>query len=93
MATQKQIEANRRNAQYSTGPRTPKGKAAVRFNALQHGLTAPHALLPTEDPSDFDDLLRSFLDDLQPLGPIETSLVHKAAFFWLACPRSTIYGP
>ena len=91
MATQKQIEANRRNAQHSTGPRTPEGKAAVRFNALKHGLAAPHALLPTEDPADFDALLRAFLDDLQPLGPIETSLVHKAADAWWRLRRARRY--
>jgi hypothetical protein len=34
----KQTEANRRNAQRSTGPRTPKGKQQVRLNALKHGL-------------------------------------------------------
>src|SRR2546430_8130863 len=40
MATIKQIEANRRNALQSTGSKTPEGKAAVRLNALRHGLPA-----------------------------------------------------
>ncbi len=31
------IEANRRNARRSTGPRTAAGKAHVRINALRHG--------------------------------------------------------
>jgi hypothetical protein len=35
MATQNQMEANRRNALRSTGPRSPEGKAAVRLNAHQ----------------------------------------------------------
>ena len=35
MAILKQIEANRLYAQDSTGPRTPKGKSAVRFNTLK----------------------------------------------------------
>ena len=91
MATQKQIEANRRNSQKSTGPRTPEGKAAVRFNALTHGLTAPHALLPTEDPAAFDNLLRAFHRDLQPVGPLETSLVHKAADAWWRLRRARRY--
>jgi hypothetical protein len=40
MATQKQIAANRRNAKKSTGPRTSRGKAFTRLNALHHGLFA-----------------------------------------------------
>lgn len=38
--------ANRLNAQKSTGPRTGAGKASVRLNALQHGLTVPPANVP-----------------------------------------------
>ena len=45
----KRIEANRRNAQKSTGPRTTEGKDRVRLNALKHGLTASTAVLPGED--------------------------------------------
>jgi hypothetical protein len=40
MATEKQIAANRRNASKSTGPRTERGRAFMRLNALRHGLYA-----------------------------------------------------
>jgi len=40
MASDRQIAANRRNSQRSTGPRTATGKARVRRNALRHGLAA-----------------------------------------------------
>jgi hypothetical protein len=41
MASQKQIEANRRNARKSTGPRSASGKKRASRNALKHGLTTP----------------------------------------------------
>jgi hypothetical protein len=39
MASERQIEANRKNAKRSTGPKTPQGKAKSRRNALFHGLS------------------------------------------------------
>jgi hypothetical protein len=40
MASPQQDAANRHNAYLSTGPRTLKGKARARLNALRHGLAA-----------------------------------------------------
>jgi hypothetical protein len=77
MATRKQRAANRRNAQFSTGPVTPEGKAAVRLNALQHGFTSENATIFDEDEDAFDELRNTFLDHLQPAGPLETGLVHQ----------------
>jgi hypothetical protein len=79
MATEKQIAANRRNAQRSTGPKTPEGKAASRLNALKHGLVAEDAVVPVEDERAFNELRNSILDHLQPVGPLETTLVHQIA--------------
>jgi hypothetical protein len=36
--SQKQIEANRRNARKSTGPKTRVGKANSKLNAIKHGI-------------------------------------------------------
>jgi hypothetical protein len=41
VTSQQKIEANRRNALRSTGPRTDAGKARSRRNALKHGLEVP----------------------------------------------------
>jgi hypothetical protein len=40
MISYRQVEANRRNALKSTGPKTEAGKQASRCNAVRHGLTA-----------------------------------------------------
>jgi len=70
MASQRQIDANRQNAQKSTGPKTPEGKAAVSQNALQHPLTA-------EDEDEFNATRQSFEDELKPVGPLQTLLVEQ----------------
>ena len=41
----KQIAANRRNAQKSTGPRTPEGRAVSKMNALKHGIFSKEVLV------------------------------------------------
>src|ERR1022692_3847223 len=50
LISDKQQEANRQNAQQSTGPKTPEGKAAVRLNALTYGLRARNLIPPTKTP-------------------------------------------
>ena len=79
MLSQRQLDANRRNAQLSTGPRTPEGRAAVSLNALRHGLTAQTAVLHNENPEEFQELLDAFLAEYHPAGPTETLLVEQMA--------------
>jgi hypothetical protein len=79
MATIKQIRANRRNAQKSTGPKTPEGKDKVRFNALVHGLRAESAIIPGEDQSKFDQHLERISNAWQPQDDMEKSLVEQIA--------------
>ena len=61
-----QIEANRRNAQQSTGPRTEIGKKTSSLNALRHGLTSRIVVLPTEDLAAYQKFSAEFLVDLAP---------------------------
>ena len=78
MTTPAQIQANRLNAQKSTGPRTPAGKAAVAQNALKHGLRARHAVIVGEDPGEFEFHRDQLLAELAPEGPLESALAHRA---------------
>ncbi len=85
--TARKIEANRRNALKSTGPRTENGKKKSRYNALKHGILAKEVVLPPgragEDRQAFQDLLAGLRDDLKPEGTLEEMLVEKAASaFW-----------
>jgi hypothetical protein len=67
----RQQEANRQNAQHSSGPKTPEGKTAVRLNALTYGLRARQLLLPEEDPEEYKQLWASLEAGWQPQTPTE----------------------
>ena len=79
MATQAQINANRRNAKLSTGPRTDAGKAAVRQNALRHGCCSGMALMSEESESEFTNVHNILLEENQPVGANEEILVYMMA--------------
>src|ERR1039457_2956692 len=64
--SEKQQEANRRNAQHSTGPNTPAGKAAIRFNALTYGLRTRVTILERENAADYSQLWDELEADWQP---------------------------
>jgi hypothetical protein len=75
MATQSQIEANRLNAQKSTGPRTPQGKAVSSQNALKSGLDADSQFVIGESREDFAALQSEYFARFQPLTPEERFLM------------------
>jgi hypothetical protein len=75
MASPAQIAANQLNAQKSTGPRTPEGKTAVRFNALRHGADAQSLVLPGEDPAELQAIQSYYHDRFQPRDPHTQTLV------------------
>ena len=80
MATAAQIEANRRNAQKSTGPKTERGKARARRNAVTHGMTARTIMpvLPQEDPKELEDRTQQAITAMKPRNPLEHDLVCRA---------------
>ncbi|MBN1510032.1 MAG: hypothetical protein JW955_24515, partial [Sedimentisphaerales bacterium] len=83
MNTEAQITANRANARKSTGPRTAEGKAIVAQNAIKHGLLARQHVIMGEDPEQFEQSRRLWLEEFQPVGHAETKLVERiAALSW-----------
>jgi len=78
MASVAQIQANRLNAQKSTGPRTAEGKAAASQNAAKHGLLAEQVVIKGEDPAEFEGYRDRMLEELAPVGAIETMLAERA---------------
>ncbi len=79
MATPQQIQANRANARRSTGPRTPKGKAASAANALKHGLCAQRTVLPAENIEEFQALVAEYEQQFQPATAVERTLIRQLA--------------
>src|SRR5258707_7761464 len=94
MSSELQIEANRLNAQKSTGPSTPEGRAAVRLNGLKYGLYAETLILPGEDPAEFDALLDRLHARHQTPPPTEgIFLPHLAIARWRPAPGSRLETP
>ena len=79
MTSQARIEANRKNAQRSTGPRTEEGKSKVRFNALKDGATARSPVIPGEDAAQFQHRIDTWIKDLAPKSEVECYLAEHAA--------------
>jgi hypothetical protein len=77
MATQKQIEANRKNSLKSTGPITDSGKAVIAKNAIKHGLCTSDAVIGTENLDDFNLHADLIIEELVPVGPMETILTQR----------------
>jgi len=86
MLTEKQLEANRRNAELSTGPVTDEGKAIVSKNRVSHGLLSRDVVLPGmeqfENVEDFKQLKESLEEYWQPEGVMEESLCEDLAIQW-----------
>jgi hypothetical protein len=77
MTTEAQTIANQQNAQKSTGPRTPEGKAASSQNAVKHGLFARYDVICAESQEQFDSHRDSILAELAPAGPIQSIFAER----------------
>src|SRR5437764_15229715 len=68
---------NRKNAQKSTGPRSPRGKMRSRENARSHGMCAKVVALPEEDPAAIQARHDAWNDYYKPRSPAEQHLVNE----------------
>ena len=85
-ASERRIQANRRNALRSTGPKTDRGKRTVARNAIKHGFLAREVVITAgdgkESSEEFHDLVKQLWEYHQPIGVVEESLVQTIATCW-----------
>ena len=73
-------EASRQNGAKSRGPKTEEGKARSAQNALKHGMRAQkHLVLPDEDGAEFAALETALVEELAPVGGLQTVLARRVA--------------
>jgi hypothetical protein len=74
-----QTEANRANAQLSTGPKTDTGKKRASLNAHRHGLTGQAMILSAEELAAYKHHCEVFRKQHQPASEYENILVQILA--------------
>ena len=71
MISPEKLAANQANAQFSTGPQTPQGKATSAQNSRTHGLCSKDRLVANEDQAEFETMEVKLLVDIGPKGRLE----------------------
>src|SRR5215470_11070557 len=89
MTSYRQIEANRRNALKSTGPKTEAGKQKSRCNAVRHGLTAETVINALEDAEDYQAFEAAITADYDAQSAVERELVLRLASVLWRLRRAT----
>jgi hypothetical protein len=89
MASRRQIIANRRNAQKSTGPRTIAGKHRSRRNAVRHGLTGETVITVYENAKDYEAFEREVVRQYRPQTAIHRQLVLRLCSLLWRLRRAT----
>ena len=89
MTSFRKIEANRRNAQLSTGPVTEEGKKQSRQNAVRHGLTAETVIDALEDADDYAAFEMAITADYDAQSAVERELVLRLSSLLWRLRRAT----
>lgn len=77
--TPRRLEANRRNARHSSGPRTAAGKARVARNSIKHGFFVAQERWSPAQQRDYEETLEGLRDDFKPQGATEDGCVRVMA--------------
>lgn len=91
MASEAQINANKLNAQKSTGPKSPEGKAVSSRNATTHGLTAKAVIIDGENPLVFEAVRDRLFVEFGPETLIEAELVEQLAGILWRLRRAPVF--
>jgi hypothetical protein len=89
MTSPRQVDANRRNAQLSTGPVTAEGKQRSRRNAIRHGLMAETIIDALEDAQDYAAFETAITADFEAISAVERELVLRLASLLWRLRRAT----
>jgi hypothetical protein len=79
MLTEKQLAANRANAQRSTGPRSEEGRQRSSLNARRHNLTGQVSAMTDEDRIAHDTFSKALISAMAPEGALELQLAQRVA--------------
>src|SRR6202047_757599 len=83
MTSIQRLEANRRNALRSTGPKTEDGKQRSRGNAARHGLTAETVVGSLEDAKDYEAFEAAITADYDAKTAVARELILRlASLLW-----------
>jgi hypothetical protein len=89
MTSFRQVVANQRNAQKSTGPKTEEGKRQSRRNAIRHGLCAETVIETVEDIEDYRAFEATIIADFDAETAVERELVLRLASLLWRIRRAT----
>lgn len=76
MSSNAQTLANQANAQLSSGPKTPEGKATSSRNATKHGFRG-RLHVRDHEREEFEALVEAHRAELNPQGPLENLIFDK----------------
>jgi hypothetical protein len=79
MSTEKQIEANRQNAQASTGPVSETGKQTSSKNSTTHGFTGQSIVVSPAEYEAYTGHVKAYVNQYQPISHQQEHLVQQLA--------------